>query len=40
MKVIGDLICEALKNINEPGKLAGIKEQTKKFCSKFPMFAK
>ncbi len=40
MKIIGDLICEALKNINEAGKLAAIKEQTKTFCAKFPMFAK
>ncbi|OGW45186.1 MAG: serine hydroxymethyltransferase [Nitrospirae bacterium GWC2_57_9] len=40
MKVIGDLICEALKHISAPDKLAGIREQTRKFCSKFPMFAK
>jgi glycine hydroxymethyltransferase len=38
MKMIGDLICEALKNMGDPGKLAAIKEQTKKFCAKFPMF--
>jgi glycine hydroxymethyltransferase len=39
MKVIGDLICEALANTNAPGKLAALKERTKTFCSKFPMFA-
>jgi glycine hydroxymethyltransferase len=38
MKIIGDLICEALKNMGESRKLATIKEQTKKFCAKFPMF--
>jgi glycine hydroxymethyltransferase len=40
MKAIGDLICEALKVINQPEKLAAIREQTRKFCSAFPMFAK
>ncbi|HSA77734.1 MAG TPA: serine hydroxymethyltransferase [Nitrospirota bacterium] len=39
MKVIGDLICEALANINVPDKLAALKERTKAFCNKFPMFA-
>lgn len=39
MKVIGDLICEALANINAPDKLAALKERTKAFCNKFPMFA-
>jgi glycine hydroxymethyltransferase len=39
MKVIGDLICEALANANAPGKLAALKERTKAFCAKFPMFA-
>ena len=39
MKVIGDLICEALANIGSPGKLAAVREQTRAFCSKFPMFA-
>jgi glycine hydroxymethyltransferase len=39
MKVIGDLICEALANANAPDKLAALKERTKAFCSKFPMFA-
>ncbi len=39
MKIIGDLICEALKHINAPDKLAAIRERTRKFCSKFPMFA-
>jgi len=39
MKVIGDLICEVLANGKSPEKLAAIKERTKTFCSKFPMFA-
>jgi len=39
MRVIGDLICEALANANAPGKLAALKERTKAFCAKFPMFA-
>jgi glycine hydroxymethyltransferase len=39
MKVIGDLICEALANADAPGKLAALKEQTKAFCTKFPLFA-
>jgi glycine hydroxymethyltransferase len=39
MKVIGDLICEALANTNAPDKLAALKERTKAFCNKFPMFA-
>ncbi len=39
MKVVGDLICEALANGRSPEKLATIKERTKAFCSKFPMFA-
>jgi glycine hydroxymethyltransferase len=39
MKVVGDLICEALANINAPDKLAAIKERTRAFCSKYPMFA-
>jgi glycine hydroxymethyltransferase len=39
MKVIGDLICEALVNGMAPEKLAAIKERTKAFCSKFPLFA-
>jgi len=39
MKVIGDLICEALANIGSPEKLAALKERTREFCSKFPMFA-
>jgi glycine hydroxymethyltransferase len=39
MKVIGDLICEALANANAPGKLADLKERTKAFCTKFPLFA-
>jgi glycine hydroxymethyltransferase len=39
MKVVGDLICEALANGMSPEKLAAIKERTKAFCSKFPLFA-
>ncbi len=39
MKIIGDLICDALANGHAPETLAGIKERTKAFCSKFPMFA-
>jgi glycine hydroxymethyltransferase len=39
MKVIGDLICEALANAGAPGKLAAIKERTRAFCGKYPMFA-
>ncbi len=39
MKVIGDLICEALANINSPDRLAAIRERTRAFCSKYPMFA-
>lgn len=38
MKIIGDLICEALANHNSPEKLVAIKERTKVFCGKFPMF--
>ena len=39
MKVVGDLICETLANGHAPEKLAEIKEKTKAFCSRFPMFA-
>jgi len=39
MKIIGDLICEALANISDAGKLAAIKARTKAFCAKYPMFA-
>jgi len=39
MKIIGDLICEALANVRSPEKLAAIKERTRAFCSKFPLFA-
>ncbi len=39
MKIIGDLICEALANVQSPEKLAAIKERTRAFCSKFPLFA-
>jgi glycine hydroxymethyltransferase len=39
MKIVGDLICEALSNGHSPEKLAAIRERTKAFCSKFPLFA-
>jgi glycine hydroxymethyltransferase len=39
MKIIGDLICEVLVNGKSPEKLTAIKERTKAFCSKFPLFA-
>jgi len=39
MKIIGDLICEVLANGKSPEKLAEIKERTKVFCARFPMFA-
>jgi glycine hydroxymethyltransferase len=39
MKVIGDLICEALANGTEPAKLAAVKERTRALCGKYPMFA-
>ncbi len=39
MKIVGDLICEALANVAAPEKLAAIKGRTKAFCSKYPMFA-
>ena len=39
MKIVGDLICQALKNIDSSEKLAVIRERTKTFCSKYPMFA-
>jgi glycine hydroxymethyltransferase len=40
MQFIGDLICEVLANHKTPEKVAALKERTKAFCSKFPMFAK
>ncbi len=39
MKIIGDLICEALANIGDARTLAVIKQRTKEFCGKYPMFA-
>jgi glycine hydroxymethyltransferase len=39
MKIVGDLICEALANISDAGKLASIKQRTMEFCGKYPMFA-
>jgi glycine hydroxymethyltransferase len=39
MKIIGDLICDALSNGGSAEKLAAIKERTKAFCSKYALFA-
>jgi glycine hydroxymethyltransferase len=39
MKVIGDLICETLANGHDPAKLAALRERTREFCGKYPMFA-
>jgi glycine hydroxymethyltransferase len=39
MKVIGDLICETLANGHDAAKLAALRERTKQFCVKYPMFA-
>lgn len=39
MKIVGDLICQALENIGSPEKLAAIRERTAAFCTKYPMFA-
>jgi glycine hydroxymethyltransferase len=39
MKIIGDLICDALSNGHSLEKLAAIKERTKVFCAKYPLFA-
>jgi glycine hydroxymethyltransferase len=39
MKVIGDLICETLANGHDAAKLAALRERTKAFCARFPMFA-
>ena len=39
MKIIGDLICETLANGNDAAKLAALKERTKQFCARYPMFA-
>ncbi len=39
MKIVGDLICEALANGSAPERLAGIKSRTGAFCGRFPMFA-
>jgi glycine hydroxymethyltransferase len=39
MKIIGDLICETLANGHDLAKLAALKERTKTFCAKYPMFA-
>ena len=40
MKIIGDLICETLANGHSPEKLASIRERTKAFCARFPLFAR
>jgi glycine hydroxymethyltransferase len=39
MKIVGDLICEALANGGDGPKLAAVREKTKALCSKYPMFA-
>jgi glycine hydroxymethyltransferase len=39
MKVVGDLICEALANGHDPSKLAAVREKTRAFCGRFPLFA-
>ena len=39
MKVIGDLICDALANGHDPSKLAAVREKTRAFCGRFPLFA-
>jgi len=39
MKVIGDLICDALANGHDPSKLAAVRERTRAFCGRFPLFA-
>ena len=39
MKIVGDLICEALTNISSPQALASLRERTRTFCGKFPLFA-
>jgi glycine hydroxymethyltransferase len=39
MKIIGDLICETLANGHDPAKLAALRERTREFCGKYPMFA-
>ncbi|HEX9021424.1 MAG TPA: serine hydroxymethyltransferase [Nitrospirota bacterium] len=39
MKVVGDLICETLANGHDAAKLAAIREKTRAFCARFPMFA-
>jgi glycine hydroxymethyltransferase len=39
MKAVGDLICEALANGHDPSKLAAVREKTRAFCGRFPLFA-
>ena len=39
MKVIGDLICEALANGHDASRLAAVREKTRAFCDRFLMFA-
>jgi glycine hydroxymethyltransferase len=39
MKIVGDLICETLANGQDAAKLAALRERTKAFCAKYPMFA-
>jgi glycine hydroxymethyltransferase len=39
MKIVGDLICETLAHIPSPQALAGLRDRTREFCAKFPLFA-
>jgi glycine hydroxymethyltransferase len=39
MRQIGDLICETLANGHDAAKLAALRERTKQFCARYPMFA-
>ena len=39
MKLVGDLICEALANGHDADRLAAIRARTRELCSKYPMFA-
>ena len=36
---VGKWICEILDNIEDQGKIAGVKEEVKKLCKKFPVYA-
>jgi glycine hydroxymethyltransferase len=39
MKLVGDLICEALANGHDENRLAAVRLKTRELCSKYPMFA-